>query len=238
MYSPPPNHIRLQATYLSAIGFTLLEILMAISIFAIVVSLAYGSYRATFRIIDNTESQTKTYNQARIAMERISADLASLTTGPSSFLQAVPRASATPETGMLHFSSAAHLVFKKDALPAGSATITYLIGEDRETGTFQLFRRDKPLLPTTDETPDTSHGLLLCEGLKDIQFSYHLHDKDNQESWDSKEITRADTSAQRFPDSVEFTLLFAAPEPDGKPLKFTTAVPLPAALPKKDGNTL
>ncbi|MBU1985892.1 MAG: prepilin-type N-terminal cleavage/methylation domain-containing protein, partial [Proteobacteria bacterium] len=40
-------------------GFTLLEILMAISIFAIVVSLAYGSYRATFLIIDTTESQTE-----------------------------------------------------------------------------------------------------------------------------------------------------------------------------------
>ena len=50
-------------------GFTLLEILMAISIFAIVVSLAYGSYRSTFRIIDQTESQTKIYNQARITMD-------------------------------------------------------------------------------------------------------------------------------------------------------------------------
>lgn len=211
-------------------GFTLMEILMAISIFAVVVSLAYGSYRATFRIIDNTESQTRIYNQARVAMERLSADLGSLTTGSSAFLQAAPRASATAENGILQFSSAAHLVLTKEARPSGYAILTYLLREDTETGTLQLFRRDKPFLPAEDDKPDTDTGLLLCEGLEDIQLRYHTHDKEGLESWDSKEIAKSDSNAPRFPDSIEITLLFAAPEADGKPLKFTTAVPFPAAL--------
>jgi len=58
-------------------GFTLLEILIALSIFAIVIPTIFVSYTGTFRIINETESQADIYEMARIALERIREDLES-----------------------------------------------------------------------------------------------------------------------------------------------------------------
>jgi len=209
-------------------GFTLLEILMAISIFAIVISLAYGSYRATFRIIDNTESQAEIYSKARVAMERISNDLASLYPGPTGLLQGAPIHSGNTDTGLIHLTSMAHLVLNKTELPAGYATITYRTEQDRETDTLRLFRCDKPFRPAETQKPDPDKGLLLVDGLQDIQIFYHSKDKDQQDTWDSKELRKGDTSARNFPDRIEINLLFANPTPDGKPLRFSTAVTFPS----------
>ncbi len=62
-------------------GFTLLEILMAIAIFALVMGLAYGSYNATFHIINGAGSQAEIYSKARTTMERLQEDLESFLPG-------------------------------------------------------------------------------------------------------------------------------------------------------------
>ena len=42
-------------------GFTLLEILIALAIFSIIITAIYTSYTGTFKVIDETESQTEIY---------------------------------------------------------------------------------------------------------------------------------------------------------------------------------
>ncbi len=64
-------------------GFTLLEILIAMFIFAIVLSTIYTSYTGTFRILDETKEQTDIYRMARIALERMHEDLESVYALPS-----------------------------------------------------------------------------------------------------------------------------------------------------------
>jgi general secretion pathway protein J len=62
-------------------GFTLVEILISIVIFAVVLTTIYASYAGSFRVIDETESQAEIYGMARVAMERISEDLESVYIG-------------------------------------------------------------------------------------------------------------------------------------------------------------
>jgi len=59
-------------------GFTLLEILIAIFIFAVVMTTIFTSYTGTFRVVDETESQAEIYQMAGIAMERMLEDLESI----------------------------------------------------------------------------------------------------------------------------------------------------------------
>ena len=205
-------------------GFTLLEVLMAISILAIVISLAYGSYRATFRIIDTTESQTEIYSKARITMDRISSDLGSLYLGTSGFLQGKPQNLGNKEADTMGFTSTAHLVLNKKEQPAGYATITYSVVEDPETKGLRLFRLDKAFRPTETEKPDANKGLLLCDGLQEVKFRYHCNKRGQQDHWDSKDIEKSDTSAQKLPDRIEIDLLFRSPVEDAQPIRFTTAV--------------
>ncbi len=212
-------------------GFTLLEILMAISILAIVISLAYGSYRATFRIIDSTESQTEIYNKARIAMDRISTDLGSLYLGTNGFLQGKPQNLGNREADTVRFTSTAHLVLNRKEQAAGYATIGYTVEEDPETKGLRLFRQDVAFRPVEGEAPETSKGLLLCDGLQEVKFFYHRNKQEKQDNWDSKEIEKADTKARKLPDWIEINLLFIDPVVADKPIWFSTAVTFPGTDP-------
>jgi general secretion pathway protein J len=214
-------------------GFTLLEILMAISIFAIVISLAYGSYRATFRIIDSTDSQMEIYNKGRIVMDRLSSDLGSLYLGTSGFLQGKPQNLGNREADSIRFTSTAHLVLNRKEQPAGYATISYTVEENPETKDLRLFRRDVAFRPIEGEEPepDTNKGLLLCDGLQEVKFLYHREKQEQQDNWDSKEIEKADTKARKLPDWIEINLLFIDPVAVDKPILFSTAVTFPGTDP-------
>lgn len=212
-------------------GFTLLEILMAISIFAIVISLAYGSYRATFRIIDSTESQTEIYNKGRIAIDRVSSDIGSLYLGTSGFLQGKPENLGNREADTIQFTSTAHLVLNRQEQAAGYATISYTVEEDPETKDLRLFRRDVAFRPVESEEPDTSKGLLLCDGLQEVKFIYYKNKLEQQDNWDSKEIEKADTKARKLPEWIEINLLFIDPVSVDKTILFTTAVTFPGIEP-------
>ncbi len=59
-------------------AFTLLEVLIAMSIFAVVLSMLYTAYTGTFRNIEETESQADLYQMARIVLERMTEDLESV----------------------------------------------------------------------------------------------------------------------------------------------------------------
>ena len=67
-----------QTNLINSYGFTLLEILIAVFILAIVLLTIFTSYTGTFRIIDEAESQADTYGMARIALERMLEDLESI----------------------------------------------------------------------------------------------------------------------------------------------------------------
>jgi general secretion pathway protein J len=212
-------------------GFTLLEILMAISIFAIVITLAYGSYRATFRIIDATEAQAEISTKAGIAMDRIVSDLGSLYLGSSGFLQGEPQTLGSREADTMRFTSTAHLVLNRNEQAAGYATISYTVEEDPQTKELRLFRLDQAFRPVEGEEPDTKRGLLLCDGLQEVKFIYHGKKEGGQDNWDSKEIEQADTKGQKLPEWIEISLLFTNPGFEDKTTRFTTGVTFPGTVP-------
>ncbi|MFH2124260.1 MAG: prepilin-type N-terminal cleavage/methylation domain-containing protein [Pseudomonadota bacterium] len=216
-------------------GFTLLEILMAISIFAIVISLAYGSYRATFLIIDTTEAQAEIYNKAGIAMNRLSNDLGSLYLGTSGFLQGKTQTLGNKEADTMRFTSTAHLVLNKNEQAAGYATISYTVEEDPETNTLRLFRLDRAFQPMESDEPELKKGLLLCDGLEEVQIIYHLRQGEQQDNWDSQEIEKADSNSPQLPDRIEISLLFMIPgTEEAQSIRFTTAVTFPGTAPQGD----
>jgi hypothetical protein len=207
---------------------------MAISIFAIVISLAYGSYRATFRIIDSTESQMEIYNKGRIAMDRLSCDFGSLYLGTSGFLQGKPQNLGNKEADTVRFTSTAHLVLNRTEQPGGYATISYTVEEDPETKGLRLFRQDKVYRPAETGEPDTSKGLLLCDGLQEVKFFYHKNTQEKQDNWDSKEIEKVDSSARKLPAWIEINLSFIDPGASDKAIRFTTAVTFPDIHPTRE----
>ena len=216
-------------------GFTLLEILIAMFIFAVVLTTIFTSYTGTFRIIDETESQTDVYAMARIVLARIQEDLESISYKEAKTSEAEEN---FPQSAMflgenseikgrdadsLRFLSRAHLIFdEKDENP-GIARISYYVSENEEGDDLVLYRSDTPELEEPSE--EGTGGLILCDGLFSINVTYYDADDEPHEHWDSS----GNEFRNQLPKMVSILLEFVNDESPEKPHKFMTSVALPMA---------
>jgi len=207
-------------------------------IFAIVLSTIYTSYTGTFRILDETEEQADIYRMARIALERMHEDLESV--------YALPPASgesSEPEeeeesvqvsvfvgedkeingrsADSLSFISRSHLVFDEQEQTSGTAEIAYYVGETDEGEELVLYRTD---VLGGSETPDEeTDGLVLCEKLLSVDFTYYDAEGQERYNWDSTTGEFRD----RIPKMVSISLEFVNKSDPEAPFRFSTRVALP-----------
>ena len=202
------------------VGFTLLEVLLAMALFAIVVSVVYVSYSATFRTAHNLEARIAVAAKARIVMDRLLEDLESIYLGHEGFIKG--------EREDLQFTSTAHLIFSKDQTPAGRTTIGYRVVKG-ENNLLKLYRSDNPYRPTDrNEIVEENKNYLLCDGLKSVQFTYISREDEEMEDWDSEEDNDvSDSGSKKVPKMVQATLTFADDMEGQNVQVFKTAVSLP-----------
>jgi len=204
-------------------GFTLLELLLAIFIFAIVTSSVYGAYRSTFLVINTTESQAEYSSMARVALDRITGDLESAYFGNGSLFEAERKEVDTGRADQLTFTSSFHLVFGKNELPAGSAMVRYSTEIDEESGLLKLYRLDMALRPgESAEGIEEKKGFLLCDRLAEVQFSYFDTEGNEVEDWKSHEGEGEEQG--EFPVMTRVTLRFAESADSEERIVFSTAV--------------
>ena len=223
----------------NATGFTLMEILMAMFIFTLVVSMLYFSYTGTVRNMEEVESQSDIYGMARIAIERMIDDLASAYVSTWS-QNAKSQEENIPVTGFigedseingrsadtLRFQARAHMVFNADVEDNGATEITYYVIENDEEGRFALYRSDTPQLAEGQEAG--VGGFVLCEDVYAINFTYHDENGEVHDSWDS---TKEEFKG-RLPVMVSIELWFINRSDPESYLRFKTGVALPMARSK------
>ena len=215
-------------------AFTLLEILIAMFIFAIVLSTIYTSYTGAFRIVDETESQTDIYEMARIALERMHEDLECvyIPGNPKSAEPEEPASALSKFLGEdkeiegrsadpLRFNSTAHLVFSEEDVASGTAEIAYYVEEGDEGEGFVLYRSDTS---TFEEKPEEqTGGLVLCDSLVSVSFAYYDDEGEVSDDWDST----SDQLKNQIPRMVSILLEFQNKSDPETPCKFLTTVALP-----------
>jgi len=170
-------------------GFTLLEILLALSILATVLSTVFASYTGAFRLVSETESQAEIYQMARVALERILEDLESFYLPQQSETSEAQEAEQPFEfaTSSLRFPSRAHLVFGEDDQSWGAAEISYYVEESNEGEGLILYRRERPQWGKGEASEEAHVGLPLCEKLwteDAVRFSYYDAEGKEAEEWD------------------------------------------------------
>ncbi|NLD36355.1 MAG: type II secretion system protein [Desulfatiglans sp.] len=211
-------------------GFTLLEIVVAIAIFAVIVSLIYPAYTGTYRNIEIAETQAEIYAMARTAMIRIVEDLESTyIPEPSGGGQGVTASEALigeddfiegRESDRIRFFSRSHIDLEKSQDEAGDAKIAYypILKEDKS---IILYRSDtRANLEWPDEN---TGGWRICEGLHSVNFTYRGKDGNIYDAWD-KSVAGPGTG---LPPMVTVTLEFIDKDNPEKPLTFSTSVALP-----------
>jgi general secretion pathway protein J len=215
-------------------GFTLLEILLAIFILTLVVSAVFGAFRGTFKVVTETETEEEIYATARVALERICEDLASAYGGSKQ--AEVKKTSDQPvfvgedhevndkSADALYFLSRAHISFKSGHQEGDAAEIGYYTEYDEKTGDLSLYRSDT--LDYLESPEDGQGGLLLCEGLKWLDFIYYDQNGDPHKTWEGKESD----GDGALPSRVEISIGFENDLDPEKPMQFVTGVALPPIM--------
>ena len=220
-------------------AFTLLEILVAIFIFAIIVTTIFGSFHSVFNNTEAIAKDSALYEMGRNCLNRMVYDLVNVHV-------ALPPLYGTPnsdeplepyriigerievgdaEFSRLRFTSNAHVSF---AVPAqiGIAEIVYYVESD-DNQSFFLRRADRLYPYPTFEVKNKDP--VLCRNVKQLKFIFY-DDKDTEvDQWDSE----AESFGQATPVAVKIELIIG----DGdRRHQFETMVKLPVVRERLTNN--
>jgi len=217
-------------------GFTLLEILVAIFIFAIVATTIFGSFNAVVGNVADIEAGGARYDMGRACLNRIISDISALYISlppeysPPEFnddpdlYQFLGEKAAIGETrfSKLRFTANAHLPMEGD-LRGGMARIVYYVQETKE-GT-RVLRRSDVLYPFGD-FEENDLDPIVCENPSGLDFVFYDDEGREYEEWDSDSLE----TGYATPEAVKITLTIGEP-PDE--LLLQTMISLPVRREKK-----
>ncbi len=176
-----------------ASGFTLMEILLAFLILAIVVSTILGSFNAVFSTTDTLENSGNYYEVAKNCLNRMSLDLSALYVTQPPFYKK-PEFDDPPDPyrlvgsnadgiglANLRFTSSAHIPFD-DSNRGGIAEIVYYV--QTKTDGQQVLKRADHLFPYPPFEEKGSDPVL-CQHVKSLAFKYYNIEGEESEAWDS-----------------------------------------------------
>ncbi|MFP4194668.1 MAG: prepilin-type N-terminal cleavage/methylation domain-containing protein [Desulfobacterales bacterium] len=227
-------------------GFTLLELLIAISIFAVIATLVYSTFNAVLSKTDVIKEESAVNEMAASCLNRISMDLHAL------YVEQYPLykppdndddpdpyrfAGETEYSGgeqfpSLRFASTEHLPMsgqkaadsaEGEAIRPGLTRIRYHVDRapDRDSG-HVLKRGDRPW-PYDDtgrNDRDPEEDPVLCTDIKELKFTYLDGEGNEFETWDSD----AEDMEYATPRAVRVFLKIVI---DGRQYPFSTRIVLP-----------
>jgi general secretion pathway protein J len=205
-------------------GFTLLELMLAIFIFSIVISLVYGAYNTTFKVYSQAEGATEVHNKARIAMERILEDLATAYVSGDKGLTGDSQDINSRRADTIEFLSTTHLNFNHKVQEPSIATIRYIVEEDGDSQMFKLFRGDFINRPKVN-VPADDKGFMLCDNLWEVKFTYISSTGEESDEWTGENPNDQD-GVKVLPAMIKVSLVFANKAGDGPDSHFTSALAL------------
>ncbi|MBW2370435.1 MAG: prepilin-type N-terminal cleavage/methylation domain-containing protein [Deltaproteobacteria bacterium] len=176
-------------------GFTLVEILAAIVLFSIIISIAFGSFRMIHSSSEHMGRSSVEFEMAQNCLSRMTTDLQSIYVSQPPAYQK-PEFDADPDPyrisgdnsysagdsfARLRFTSLSHLPMDGSD-QSGIAQIVYYVYGSRNDG-YSLRRSDQ-LFPY-ELIEESANDPVLCENIHSAIFSYTDSDGEKDTVWDS-----------------------------------------------------
>lgn len=216
-------------------GLTLIEVLISVTILALVASLIYGAFSGMARSRDGLQRINDRYHQGRSALSRISREL------QSAFISAhqplvVSQATRntvfwgkdSSTTDRIDFNSFSHRRLTRDARESDQNEISYFVSRDPEAPgqKMDLVRRESTVL---DLEPDK--GGVIQVLVEDIDgFDVQYLDQATGEWSDTWDSSQPAAQYGRLPLQVRMTLTLRGGIGD-QPIKLVTKIPLTMQAP-------
>jgi general secretion pathway protein J len=211
-------------------GLTLIEVMVAVTILAIVATLMYGGFAQTSRNKSRVERQTDRVLAITSTLERMSRELqsayVSAQLNPSPSLQVVRTAFVGKDQGerdRLDFTSFAHQRLYRDAHESDQCELAYFLTRDPDArGAWVLARRQQSRVD--DDPLEGGRVEVALRGVRGLQLEYFdpvINDWTS--SWDTMQ---AAGQPNRLPAQVKIVL--TVDSDDGRStVKYATRVSLP-----------
>jgi general secretion pathway protein J len=205
-------------------GFTLIEIMVAVAIVALVTTLTWGSFKNTFSTKAQIEATATRYRSVRLALERMARELSMAYISQDEDTSQAER--RTRFFGKRHsdideimFSYYGHQRLYQDANECDTALVYYYPARDRDDSRkTNLMRRETRRLSNYKVDEQAGEADIVCDDIIKLQLSYwDARDKIWRDEWIT---TSADGQPDRLPSKVKITLTVR--DERGKEVPFQT----------------
>lgn len=205
-------------------GFTLLEVMVAITILAGMALAMFGASSMMLESKDVVEKRDEASHSASFAMNKMAEDLNAAFFIKSRDMLGTKFEGEVNFSGKedrLDFASFAHLRFIKNAKETDMAEISYYLTRDPDNPEYNiLMRREATTMDKDMEAGGKAYPLL--EQVRSIRFEYLPEKSDEYKAvWDTASVD----SGNKMPRAVKITLEVFMPEEE-EPRTFTTLAPI------------
>ena len=205
----------------SRTGFTLLEIILAVTMLALVITAVYGTWNAALKSWKRGTDVAETFQRQRIVMDTLSELAQSMTffNSQSALYTVIAEHGRNGDDSVSFVTASDVLLPQSESLAAGMRRVTISLARgDRNRSYLALM--NEPALEVQDKSgPATTHVLST-----DVTGFYVRYRSPRDGSW-SDEWAEENLP----PAAIEFTLVFGGGDRRAPPVVVTRAVELPAA---------
>jgi prepilin-type N-terminal cleavage/methylation domain-containing protein len=201
-------------------GFTLIEVILSASIFALVATITWGSLHATFRTEQLVTERTELQEVGTALLNKIREDLA------QTFLVEAPRALTffrgedNLDHDRLTFSALAHYPSRPEARESEQTQITYETESNpSEPHLFLLKRKETTFLDGTDSVE--AESVALTGNLVSFNLEYGVDSLTWKPAWDSRSVDQLN----KIPKMVRLSMKLR--DVKGREESFETMIDLP-----------
>lgn len=192
-------------------GFTLIEIILAIAIFSMMISIIYVSFFGSINTMNSCEDSLKLYQTARLIFERMTKEIncAFISSANENIafigVDGIDRGSPSDT---LNFTSTFYSETGEGVKEGGLSEIGYFCAFESPEKGLLFWRKDTP----PDEDPEEGGMTLeLSEQINGLNFSYY-NGSSWQEDWDSRDnhlLPKFVSVKITLPDTNEETVTFS-----------------------------
>lgn len=206
-------------------GFTLLEILIALAILAIVLTVLFKTFQSTLDAIAAVDEETEVYRMARISMDVIGTDLRSTywrDDDPRTGFAGADAGDGETAADTLQFGALINQTLATGGEAVALASVSYRL-EPETAPAEQAFGTETLFYLMRDTAGGAGAGERADVGERVVSFNLSYFQEGTwHDSWDSAQT-------KKIPEAVEIELVFKSG--GGRNIPFKTIVEIPVGLP-------
>lgn len=206
-------------------GFTLLEILISLTLLAIVLTTIYQAFFGHVKAMEATRLVEERYQIGRTSLDILTRELEGAYLGseesPLIFIGIDDQSVEGIPWDSIHFVTTSSFTGGNGWTDGGLREITYRVAVDPETEETLIIRRED--ITVDDDLQGGGSEQILAEGIKGLDFLFIDQEGNESETWDNAETNR-------LPVAVRITVITAEEGTDGLSMSTWTSIPLSVSV--------